>query len=127
MGKALAHRPAWNLAWRPAAGNLPNGPVTLWMAVFSDDHRLMGAAPMTGQPAWIWRDGQVAIDYGTVVVEVLQPGRYADAVIVAVASGRYQPVFRIGLGEGRDMRAGWTITIRDGAMAFHPVPENAVR
>jgi hypothetical protein len=112
-------RRGWDLSWR-AARELPEGPVTLWMAVFSDARQLLGSAPATGLPSWLWRDGRLSIDYGTVHVGVLAEGRYQTAFIIAVSGGRYVPVFRIGLGKPQLVRPGTTMTILDGRITLTP-------
>ena len=116
----------WDLTWRQVPGQLPAGPVTLWMTVFSDDQRLLGAAPMRATPSWCWKDGRLCADYGTVQIRVIADGCYQDGVIVAVAERQYVPVFRISLGEPQLVRKGWDLTVQDGIIAFTPEPECAV-
>jgi hypothetical protein len=121
MAKQLARR-AWDPMWRQASGQLPEGPVTLWMTVFSDDQRFLGAAPMTANVAWAWKDGRLCASYGTVQVIVTEDGRYETGVIVAVSGRQYVPVFRISLGEPQEVRAGWDICVYDGLIAIIPDP-----
>lgn len=124
MTKDLAPR-TWDLTWA-ATAQMPPGPVQLWMVVLSDDHRILGAAPMTAAPSWVWGAGRLGADYGTVRVLVIADGRYQDAMIVAVAGRQYRPVFRLSIGEPQKVRKGWDITVTDGRIEFVPEPEFAV-
>jgi len=90
------------------------------MAVFGDSRHLLGAAPMAREPAWLWKDGYLNVDYGTVRMGVLAAGRCQAAFIVAVSGDLYAPVFRIGLSGPQPVRPGDTLTVADGTIRLSP-------
>lgn len=117
-----------------AALPMPDGPVSLWFVVFSADGRIMGAARASLAPEWQWRGGRLCIGYGHVRVVMAEPGWYDSAVIVAVPQAAevaalgvpaeatpYAPMWRIGLGEPRELRAGDDMHILDGVLAIEPM------
>jgi hypothetical protein len=116
------------LATRP----MPDGPVVLWIAVFTAAGELMGAAPAELRPAWLWRDGRLCVAYGPVTVTVFSPGWYAFGVICAVPLSElgashsrvsrmpFVPLWRISLGEPQELRAGDNIHVLDGVVAIIP-------
>jgi len=110
-------------ALRPA-GCPPDGPVSLLIMVFTDDGELMGSAPVTRAPRWLWRDGCLCIGYSPVRVPVIRPGRYATGLICAVApgpeGGQFRPLWPVSLGPPQELRAGDGITITDGVIAIIP-------
>ena len=101
---------------------MPGGAVHLVIIVFAGDGELMGAAPVTRQPRWLWRDGQLAVSYSPVRVVLDRGGSYGTALICAVsdATGAYVPLWPVSLGEPQEMRAGDDITITDGVIAITP-------
>ena len=120
-----------------AALPVPDGPVSLWFVVFSTDGRIMGAARASLDPGWEWRGGRLCIGYGHVRVVMSWSGWYDSAVIVAVPQAAevdavaglpadatpYAPMWRIGLGEPRELRAGDDLHILDGVLAIVPMAE----
>lgn len=116
MGKALARRQEVT-SWQQVT-QLPDGPVGLWMAILSTGGALMGAAPITGLPVWVWHNGMLAVDYGPVKVWVDQPGWYETGCIIAVSGRRWMPVIRISLGKPGELRRGDDITIIGGKIAW---------
>jgi len=108
------------------AGQLPDGPVELWFAVYDADGMLMGAAPATVPPTWLWRDGRLCLAYGHVRVIMSRPGTYDHAVICAVSvmpqGAPFAPLWRIGLGKPQELRAGSDMHIVDGVVAIIPDP-----
>ncbi len=103
---------------------VPDGPVELWFAVYDAGGVLLGAAPATRDPAWVWRGGRLCLAYGRVRVEMDRPGVYDYAVICAVSllpgGSPFAPLWRIGLGEPHELRAGDDIHILDGVVAILP-------
>lgn len=105
-------------------GDVPDGPVELWFAVYDAGGTLLGAAPATGPLTWCWRDGRLCLAYGHVRVVLSRPGVYDHAVICAVSvmpqGSPFAPLWRIGLGEPHELRAGDDIHILDGVVAIIP-------
>jgi len=95
------------------------------MAVFGGSRHLLGAAPMAREPAWLWKDGYLNVDYGTVRMDVLAAGRCQTAFIVAVSGDLYAPAFRIGFSDPQPVRPGDVLTIADGTIRLSPDPECA--
>jgi len=114
----VQERRVWPAGKRP--GRLPDGPVELWVAVFTGDGEFMGAAPAQTQPRWLWRDGRLSCNYTPVVVEVTHGGTYATGLICAVAGGAWQPLWPVTLGPPHKLRPGDDITITDGIIAITP-------
>ena len=108
---------------------MPDGPVELWFAVYDAGGVLLGAAPATQPASWLWRDGRLCLAYGHVRVELSRPGIYDHAVICAVSAlpqgSPFRPLWRISLGEPRELRAGDDIHILDGVVAILPDEEPA--
>lgn len=101
----------------------PDGPVALWMIVLSDTGELMGAEPITGPLAWVWRDGALNLSYPVVRVVVRRPGVAATGIIAAVnpGAGAVSPQFEVGLfgGTARDrplpqVRYGDVLMVSEG-------------
>lgn len=107
---------------RRADEPMPDGPVSLWIAVFDQAGGLLGAAPATGPLCWLWRNGALCLAYGRVAVTSLRAGRYDHGVICAVAEDApaWRPMWRIGLGEPADLRAGDVVHVLDGVVAITP-------
>lgn len=112
---------------------MPEGPVVLGIAVFTAGGELMGAARCPAPPAWLWRDGRLCVAYGEVRVVMRRRGWYAYGVICAMpavitgaapAGGVVQlplvPLWRIGLGESHELRAGDDMHVLDGLVAIVP-------
>lgn len=101
-------------------GNLPEGDVELWFAVFTDDGEFMGAAPAQSRPRWLWRGGKLCCDYSPVVITMMRQGRYSTGLICAVSpvTRAWQPLLPVGLGKPGELKAGNTITIIDGIIAM---------
>jgi hypothetical protein len=101
---------------------MPDGPVHLVIIVFTDDGELMGSAPVTRQPRWLWRDGRLAVSYSPVTVRTSRAGRYSTALICAVSpdTGAYVPLWPVSLGDPQEMRAGDNIHITDGVISIIP-------
>jgi hypothetical protein len=101
---------------------MPDGPVQLALLVFTDDGELMGSAPVTRQPRWLWRDGRLSISYSPVRVVLNRGGAYGTALICAVSedTGIYAPLWPLSLGPPQELKAGDRITITDGVIALTP-------
>lgn len=117
MSSELAAR-GWDLAWKQADGELPDGPAELWMAVFSTAGEFMGAAPARRTPAWRWRNGRLCLDYSPVRIVLRTGGWYETGVLCAVVPGAraYRPLVRLPLGKPAELRAGDVITVADGVI-----------
>jgi hypothetical protein len=99
---------------------MPDGPVVLGIAIFTEAGEYMGAARCDWPPEWLWRDGMLCVAYGPCQVIVRRPGRYSYGMICAVAGRVAVPLWRIGLGEPQQMRAGDDINVLDGVVAIEP-------
>jgi hypothetical protein len=101
---------------------MPDGPVHLVIIVFAGDGEMMGSAPVTRQPRWLWRDGRLGIVYSPVRVVLHRGGAFSTALICAVSedTGTYVPLWPVSLGPPQEMRAGDFITIADGIIAITP-------
>ena len=90
--------------------------------MFSGDGELMGGAPVTRQPRWLWRYGRLCISYAPVRVVLDRGGVYSTALICAVSpgTGMYAPLWPVSLGPAHEMRAGDDVTITDGVIAITP-------
>lgn len=110
---------------------LPDGPVTLVIAVFTAGRDMMGAAACPAQPRWLWRAGRLCVAYGRTRVVMRRGGVYAYGVICAIpeagpapAAGVVRlplaPLWRISLGEGCELRPGDNMTIMDGVVEIIP-------
>jgi hypothetical protein len=112
----------WDVAWHPAAGAIPDGPVELWFVVFADDGAFMGAAHADRQPAWRWRDGQLCCDYSPVRITVQHQGRYQTGLICAVSpqTRAWRPLWPLSLGPSHELKRGDTITVTDGVISLIP-------
>jgi hypothetical protein len=110
-------------------GELPDGPCSLGIAVFTADGTPLGAARCPFPPVWLWRGGRLCIAYGATRVVLRRRGVYAFGVICAIpatAEGTVVPVapmWRISLGEPHELRAGDNISILDGVVAITPDSE----
>jgi hypothetical protein len=114
----------WDPGWVRSKGPGQDGRAELWVAVFTADWTLMGAAPAPPRPGLLWRDGRLCIDYSPVKVRIVRGGRYATGVICAVMPGarQYQPLWSVSLGPPGDLREGDDITVLDGVIAIIPDP-----
>ena len=114
----------WDLAWQ--SGEIPPGPVELWVAVFDTDGEFMGAAQAPPRLATTWRAGQLAFAYTPLQVVMQRGGWYKTGVICAVnrQARAYRGLWPVSLGEPGELRPGDTITITDGVIAVTPdLPE----
>jgi len=110
-------RDAWAAAHR--AANLPDGPVQLWMTVWSDDGRVLGEAPITRTPSYLAKSGRLHLAYGEVTVQVKAAGRYKHAYIVAVTGSAWRPVARVPLDPpGQQVQPGVVMHVLDGMIGM---------
>jgi hypothetical protein len=104
-----------------SAGAGQDGAAELWVAVFTADWQLMGAAAAPARLALVWRDGALCLQYAPVTVTVARAGRYSAAVLCAVMRGarQYKPLVAVALKPPHQMmRPGTTITVADGVIAL---------
>lgn len=108
--------------WHPAEGEMTDGPVELWFAVFADDGAFMGAARTVRQPSWLWRDGTLCCDYSPVRVAVRYGGTYSTGLICAISpqTRTWKPLWPVSLGPPHELKRGDDITVTDGVIAFIP-------
>jgi hypothetical protein len=99
------------------ARDMPEGPVSLFLAVFSDDGRPMGVAP-AAEPRWCWRNGAAHLDYGPVRVDIREAGRYACGYLVAVSGQWWRPVLRVNFNDDVHglLRPGDWMTVTDAVI-----------
>lgn len=116
------------------AAELPDGPVELYMAVYSADGAAMGVGPVLAPPCWRWHGGCLAVDYGDAHVLARERGVPAVAYLVAVAAGSrdpvmWRPALRLDLDyAGREVPAGAEITVTGTRyICFEPGEQNDPR
>jgi hypothetical protein len=114
----------WDPRWIRSAGAGQDGAAELWVAVFTADWTLMGAAPAAPRPPLVWRGGRLCLDYSPVYVTIRRRGIYRTGVICAVMRGarQYRPLWPVGLGEPKELRPGDDMTILDGIIEIDPDP-----
>ena len=112
----------WDPAWRPADGEIPDGPVELWFAVFAGDGAFMGAARATRKPAWLWRDGRLCCDYSPVVIRMQYPGCFRTGLICAVSpqARTWRPLWPVSLGPPGELGRGDYMTVTEGVISLIP-------
>jgi hypothetical protein len=105
-------------------GRILDGPVRLWYAVTDASGMIMGAAAMPEAMPWQWRDGHLCLVYTGLRVVMTRPGWYAYGVICAVSESEqaapFVPVWKVGLGESRELRAGDDLVVADGMIGIIP-------
>jgi hypothetical protein len=113
----------WDPGWVRSAGAGQDGAAELWVAVFTAEWTLMGAAPAPPRLALLWRDGRLCLNYAPVTVPVIRGGWYHSAVLVAVMRGarQYKPLVAVSLGKPAKLRPGDTITVAEGLIALDTI------
>ncbi len=82
------------IRWYDSESKLRDGPVDLWLAIISEDLRILGASPLPdkGRMSWCIRNGKLAGVVGSVQVNIVESGKIKTGMFVATTDGHYQVV-----------------------------------
>ena len=113
---------AKRVSWNEPKRTLPDGPVTLWVAIISTEGRVLGAAPLpdAGRLTWCFKNGKFTGRSGPVYIGVWETGEISTAMILAVAGGNYvvvAPFDYLNMSSSK-MRKGDTITLDSAEFSF---------